>query len=113
MDPVAIASSFWLRYGSIIAGVLMGWSGRYGLMLNEGLQLTWRLVLGDILLLGLVGLIAVVFADGAGLTGNARVLVAALAAVSSPQVARIASEQFIRRFKGDAGASGPDDDAGG
>lgn len=83
------------RYGAIGAGLLIGTAAKYGLALREGNPLTWRGVVADILLLGMVGLIGLWFADWMHLDGDARVVVGSLAAVSSDRLIRLARSRFL------------------
>ena len=82
------------RYGAVAIGLAIGTAARYGLALGDGKRLTWRGILADLLLLGILGLLAVIASDWAGLTGNAKVLAGALAAVSSDRLVRLVRDRF-------------------
>ncbi|UAK25695.1 hypothetical protein [Sphingomonas nostoxanthinifaciens] len=69
------------RYGAIGAGLMIATAARYGLALGEGRRLSWRAMLGDALLLGLVGLFAVIISGKFDLYGDVRAFCSALAAV--------------------------------
>ena len=100
-DPVGWGPALTARYGPTIAGLIIGTAAKYGLTLTEGRKLTWRGVIADMLLLGMLGLIAIAITDWFSLTGNARVLAGALAAVSSDRLVRLARDRFLRRIDGD------------
>lgn len=93
-------------YGPTSAGLAIGTAAKYGLTINEGRPLSWRGVLADLLLLGMLGLLAIAIADWLALTGNARVLAGALAAVSSDRLVRLARDRFMRRVEVETSALG-------
>ncbi|UAK24335.1 hypothetical protein [Sphingomonas nostoxanthinifaciens] len=84
------------RYGAIGAGLMIGTAARYGLALSEGRRLSWRAMLGDALLLGLVGLFAVIISDKFDLHGDVRAFCSALAAVSSDRLIKLLRSRFMR-----------------
>lgn len=88
----------WSRHGAIGAGLAVGSAAKYGVWLAEGQKLSWRGLLGDVLMLGMLGLLAIVTADTLQLSGDWRVLVGALAAVSGDRLIRLASRHFLSRF---------------
>lgn len=104
----------WLsRYAPIAAGLLIGTAAKYGLTINEGRKLTWRAFIADMLLLGVIGLLALSVSDWLGLQGNPRVFVASMAAVSSDRLLRIVKRSFeqavqvqAERVAGAAGSTG-------
>jgi len=79
-NPVGPLESWILRNGAIIAGLGIGTAAKYGLTLTEGCKLIWTRVMIDLLLLGMLGVIAINMAVWCNLTGNPRVLVGALSA---------------------------------
>lgn len=96
-DPVEALAAVASKYGPTAIGLTIGTAAKYGLTLTEGRKLTWRGVIADMLLLGMLGLIAILIADWFNLAGNARVLAGALAAVSSDRLVRLVREGFMRR----------------
>lgn len=78
------------RYGPTCAGLAIGTAAKYGLALTEGRTFTWKSFLGDALLLGLVGLIAVTCSNLCGFTGDASKLAGVLAAVSADRLVELA-----------------------
>lgn len=96
-DPVAWGQIALAKYGPTAAGLLIGTAAKYGLTLTEGRRLTWVGALSDVLLLGMLGFLAVVVSDAFALTGNARVLAGALAAVSSDRLVRLVRDRFLQR----------------
>ncbi len=102
-DPVTWAGTAGAKYGPTIAGLAIGTAAKYGLAINEGRPLTWRGVLADLLLLGILGLIAVAISEfAAHLTHTPvgtdfRVLIGSLAAVSSDRLVRLARDRFVER----------------
>lgn len=104
-DPVNWLASVSAKYGPTAAGLVIGTAAKYGLTLTEGKPLTWRGVVGDLLLLGMLGLIAIIIADWFDLAGNARVLAGALAAVSSDRLVRLVRDRFLKRIESDLGSA--------
>ena len=98
-DPVGWLGEAGAKYGPTGVGLLIGTAAKYGLTLSEGKQVTWGGLIADLLLLGMLGLIAILIADYFDLTGNARVLAGALAAVSSDRLVRLARDRFMRRVE--------------
>ncbi|WP_404713209.1 hypothetical protein [Sphingomonas sp. MMS24-J13] len=82
------------RYAPVIAGLAIGTAAKYGLTLGEGRRLTWRGVVADLLLLGMLGLLSVVVCDRFGLTGDVKAFASALAAVSSDRLLRLIRKRF-------------------
>lgn len=98
---VPLTDTIVARYGAITAGLLIGVAARYGLTLSEGQRLTAKSVIADMLLLGMLGVIAIAIADWLALTGNARVLVGALAGASGERLVRLARTAFLKRISSD------------
>lgn len=98
-DPAGLIEGWIGRNSAIIVGLTIGTAAKYGLTLTEGRKLSWRGVIADLLLLGMLGLLAVTVADWCSLTGNARVLVGALSAVSSDRLIRLARDRFMKRVE--------------
>ncbi|MEJ8630581.1 hypothetical protein P0F65_13425 [Sphingomonas sp. I4] len=102
-EPASIFGAAGAKYGATIIGLGIGTAARYGLALSEGRQLTWRGMLADLLLLGILGLLAIAISDGAarivGVTVGTdyRVLVGSLAAVCSDRLVRLVREHFMKR----------------
>lgn len=103
-DPLSWGAALTAKYGPTVAGLIIGSAAKYGLTLTEGRPLTWRGLLADALLLGMLGLLAILIADTFNLAGNARVLTGALAAVSSDRLVRLARDRFVRRIESDTNA---------
>jgi hypothetical protein len=86
------------RYGATVVGLALGTAAKNGLALNEGRPITWRSLLADTLQMGFLCLIAVSVSDYLGLTGNAKVLAGAMAAVSSDRLIVAVRRKFEERF---------------
>ena len=82
------------RYGAVASGLAIGTAAKYGLTLSEGKPLTWRGAVADALLLGMLGLVAVVVCDRMGLHGDVKAFASALAAVSSDRLIRLIRSRF-------------------
>ena len=82
------------RYGAVAIGLLLGLLAKYGLALTDGHTPTWRGLLADLLLLGMLGLLAIIASDWLGLTGNMKVLAGAMVAVSSDRTVRAVRKRF-------------------
>ncbi|WP_267386546.1 hypothetical protein [Sphingomonas sp. GC_Shp_3] len=104
-DPVGALSDWIARNAPIMVGLGIGTAAKYGLTLSEGRKLNVRSLVADMLLLGMLGLLAVTIADWCNLTGNARVLVGALSAVSSDRLVRLARDRFMKKVESDLGAT--------
>jgi len=111
-EPVSsIAGIAGAKYGPTIAGLAIGTAAKYSLALTEGRKLTWRGVLADVLLLGMLGLLAIAISDGAarivGVTVGTdyRVLIGSLAAVCSDRLVRLARDRFFKRVAEEIGAT--------
>jgi hypothetical protein len=87
------------KYGPIAAGLVIGTMAKYGLTLSEGQTVTLRGVLADLLMQGVLGLVAIAVSDLLGLTGNARVFVGALAALNSARLVSWARDTFFKRVQ--------------
>ena len=109
-EPVSIASVAGAKYGATIAGLVIGTAARYGLALSEKRKLTWRGVLADFLLLGILGLIAIAISDaaariaGVSIGTDFRVLIGSLSAVSSDRLVRLARDYFLKRVSDELAA---------
>lgn len=105
-DPLATLDDLIGRYGGTAAGLLIGTLGKYGLTLSEGRPLKWKGLLADLLLQGVLGLIAIAIGEVLGLTGNAQVFVGALAALNSDRLVRFARDRFMDKVeKSDLGVT--------
>ena len=85
------------RYGPIAIGLGIGTAAKQGLAIGDGKPFRWRDLFADILLLGFLGLFAISVSDQFQLTGNARVLMGALVAVSSDRLVRAVRKRFEQR----------------
>jgi predicted alpha/beta hydrolase len=86
------------RYGAVALGLLIGTAAKYGVAINEGQTPTWRTLIADCLMLGMLGLIAVVAGDLFALTNqNARVFVGALAALLSARLIKMVRDKAFHR----------------
>ena len=85
------------KYGAIGIGLIVGTGAKYGLTLAEGRKITYRLFIIDVLLIGMIALIASNVCERAGIAGNAAAMVSALFAISSDRVLRMVREKFLRR----------------
>lgn len=102
-EPLTWAGAALTKYGPTVAGLAIGTAAKYGLALNEGRPLTWRGVLADLLLLGILGLLAIAISELVAqvtrtpIGTDFRVLIGSLAAVSSDRLVRLARDRFIDR----------------
>lgn len=89
----------WLaRYGAIVLGIAIGTSAKHGLALSEGIIPSWRGIFADILLMGMVALLALFVTDRMGLVGTSATLCAALFAISSDRVIRLVRDRFEKKI---------------
>lgn len=86
------------RYGAVAVGLLIGTAAKYGVAINDGEPFRWRIFIADTLMLGMLGLLAVIAGDVLSLTNqNARVFVGALAALLSARLIRIVRDKALKR----------------
>ena len=85
------------KYGSVAFGLAVGTGAKYGLALAEGRRLTLRLLAVDVLLIGMVALLASNVVERLGAEGRSAAMVAALFAVSSDRVLRAVRTRFMRQ----------------
>lgn len=112
-EPVSIFGAASAKYGATVAGLAIGTAARYGLALSEGRKLTWRGVLADLLLLGMLGLLAIAISDaaarvvGISVGTDYRVLIGSLSAVCSDRLVRLARDHFFKRVSDELAAGAP------
>jgi drug/metabolite transporter (DMT)-like permease len=85
------------RYAAPVVGVLIGTAARYGEALKQNKPLSWRGFLGDVLLLGIVVVLAILFSDLIRAQGNYKVVVGALTAFSAERLIRLVQAKFEAR----------------
>lgn len=88
-----------VKYGAVGLGLLAGILAKYGLTLSKGRLITWRMMLADALLMGVVALASVAAVDKLGLTGANASLLSALLAMTSDRVIRVMRERFLQRVE--------------
>ncbi len=103
-DPLSWGSGLIDRYGATIVGLTIGTAAKYGMMLSEGRKPRPSGLLADILLFGMLGLIALSVGDvtalfGVSLSINARVLSGALAAVGSDRLVRLVADRYFKKVE--------------
>ena len=85
------------KYGTIIAGWVIGTAAKYGLTLSEGRKVTWKMVLIDLLLMGLVVLLSRWVIERLGLNAGDAATIAALIGLSSERIIRLVRQWFLKR----------------
>lgn len=85
------------KYGTIMAGWLIGTAAKYGLTLSEGRKVTWKMVLIDLLLMGLVVLLSRWVIERLGLNAGDAATIAALIGLSSERIIRLVRQWFLKR----------------
>lgn len=85
------------KYGTIIAGWAIGTAAKYGLTLGEGRKITPRMILIDLLLMGLVVLLARWIIERLGLNAGDAATIAALIGLSSERIIRLVRQWFLKR----------------
>jgi hypothetical protein len=88
------AEALLAKYGWIAAGVLFGFAAKYGLLMKRGRPIGWRMVMADVLLVGMVYLIAYNLVLRIGVAGEAAGLIAAFVAVGADRAVRIMTDRF-------------------
>jgi len=82
------------KYGWIAAGILFGFAAKYGLLMKRGKKITLRMVGADILLVGMVSLIAFNLVSRMGVEGEIAALIASLVAVGADRAVRLMTDRF-------------------
>lgn len=85
------------RLFPILTGLGLGTAAKYALSMMDGGRVTVRTVVIDLLLQGVLALIAMSLSDAAGLAGNPRVFVGALVALNSDRIVRKYRDAFLSR----------------
>ena len=85
------------KYVTIVAGWLIGTAAKYGLTLSEGRKVTWKMVLIDLLLMGLVVLLSRWVIERLGLNAGDAATIAALIGLSSERIIRLVRQWFLKR----------------
>lgn len=85
------------KYGTIVAGWVIGTAAKYGLTLSEGRKITWKMVLIDLLLMGLVVLLSRWVIERLGLNAGDAATIAALIGLSSERIIRLVRQWFLKR----------------
>lgn len=82
------------KYGWIAAGIMFGFAAKYGLLMKRGKPITFRMVAADMLLVGMVSLIAFNLVARMGVEGEIAALIASLVAVGADRAVRIMTDRF-------------------
>jgi len=85
------------KYGAVVLGWLIGTAAKYGLMLGEGRKITLKVLLIDILLMGMVVLLARWVIARLGLNPSDAATCAALIGLASDRLIRMVRVWFLRR----------------
>lgn len=87
------------KYGATAAGLAVGTAARYGLAIKAGRRFGPKDVVADLLLQGVLALIAVFITEQLHLTGDYQALVAALVALNSERLVKLARDHFFGRVE--------------
>ncbi|MEO7466732.1 MAG: hypothetical protein ABIV36_06955 [Sphingobium limneticum] len=102
METATVSLSPWIeaavvKYGWIWVGVGFGFAAKYGLLMKRGKPVTVRMIVADMLLIGMVVLIAFNIIVKFGLHGEAAALVTSLVAVGADRGIRLLTDRFWRQ----------------
>ncbi|MGA1815068.1 hypothetical protein VHN57_05445 [Sphingobium sp. WW5] len=86
-----------VKYGAIVTGWAIGTAAKYGLMLGEGRRITLKVMLIDVLLMGMVVLLARWVIARLGLNPTDAATAAALIGLSSDRLIRMVRVWFLKR----------------
>ena len=88
------------RWISIVAGVILGTAAKYALAMMDSARVTARTIGIDLLLQGVLAVIATEISDVAGIAaGNPRVFVGALVALNSDRIVRKVRDTFFDKVQ--------------
>jgi len=85
------------KYGAVLMGWLIGTAAKYGLMLGEGRRITLKVLLIDLLLMGMVVLLARWVIARLGLNPSDAATCAALIGLASDRIIRMVRVWFLKR----------------
>ncbi len=85
------------KYGAIVMGWAIGTAAKYGLMLGEGRRVTLKVLMIDVLLMGMVVLLARWVIARLGLNPSDAATAAALIGLASDRIVRMVRVWFLRR----------------
>ncbi|MGA1851304.1 hypothetical protein VH570_10780 [Sphingobium sp. HT1-2] len=86
-----------VKYGAILSGWAIGTAAKYGLMLGEGRKITIKVIMIDLLLMGMVVLLARWVIARLGLNPTDAATAAALIGLSSDRLIRMVRVWFLKR----------------
>ena len=89
--------AFVSKYGPILMGIGVGTTAKWALVLAEGRNLTWRMVMIDFLLAPMVALLTVYASGKLGVAPETGAMLGALLAVTSDRVVRLVRVRFLQK----------------
>ena len=96
MDPLGLLAA---KHGAVALGLLAGSLAKFGRMLATGKQISARHIVGHLMMMLVVGIVATVMTDAAGISDpNSRAFAAAVFAIAASDVIQWAGSRAWRRF---------------
>lgn len=96
---ISLVGDFLSRHGAIMFGLAVGTAAKFGRMLSTGVRPTWPQVFGHCLMMAMVGLVATVLTDVAGIADpNARAFTASILAIAANDVIKYLATRGWKRF---------------
>lgn len=105
-EPTTLIGAAAAKYGPVGVGLAIGTAAKYGIALKEGRRPTFRELLADLLLQGVLALIAVMISEQLSLSGNSQAFVAALVALNSHRLVKLARDVFFRKVEAELAGGG-------
>lgn len=87
------------KYGTLVGGWFIGTAAKYGLVIGEGRKVTKRMIMADILLMGLVVLLCRWLVLWMGLDPSGAATIAALVGLQSEPIIRLVRIKFLKRVE--------------
>lgn len=87
------------KYGTLVGGWFIGTAAKYGLAIGEGRKVTRRMIMADILLMGLVVLLCRWLVQWIGLDPAGAATIAALVGLQSEPIIRLVRIKFLKRVE--------------
>jgi hypothetical protein len=87
------------KYGPLVGGWMIGTGAKYGLVISEGRKVTGRMIVADLLLMGLVVLLSRWLVEWLNLNPAGAATIAAMIGIQSEPLIRMVRIKFLKRVE--------------